>query len=164
MKLSKNKRRWLIGISSVIVLLLATPYIILQFYKDEIKSSIEKDIDKNLNAVVTFQQIDFSFISQFPRLTLSLDDIDVLGIDEFKGDTLACIKRVDLELDWYKLIFKDKVELNRVFLNDPTINLLILNNGHANYNIVKSDTVAAPQDTTDNSDISLNKFKKYFNS
>jgi len=158
MKLSKNKRRWLIGISSVIVLLLATPYIILQFYKDEIKSSIEKDIDKNLNAVVTFQQIDFSFISQFPRLTLSLDDIDVLGIDEFKGDTLACIKRVDLELDWYKLIFKDKVELNRVFLNDPTINLLILNNGHANYNIVKSDTVAAPQDTTDNSDISLNKF------
>lgn len=156
MKLSKNKRRWVIAISSIVVLLIVTPYVILQFYKDEIKSAIEKDIDNNLNATITFQEIDFSFISQFPRLTVYMNDMDVLGVSEFEKDTLASIKRVDLELDWYKLIFQNEMELNRVFLNDPDIHFLILKNGHANYNIVKRDTVAT--DTTDNSTISLSKF------
>jgi AsmA protein len=156
MKLSKNKRRWIIGTSSVIALLLIIPYIILQFYKDEIKAAIEKEIDTNLNAVITFQEINFSFISEFPRLTVYMNDMDVLGVGEFEKDTLACIKRVDLELDWYKLIVKNEMELNRVFFNDPIIHFLILKNGHANYDIVKGDTLVA--DTTDNSSISLNRF------
>jgi len=156
MRFRITKRKWFVVIGSTLVLLLLIPYCILQFYKDEIKSVIEKNMDTNLNAAVTFHAIDFSLISHFPSLTVYMDDMDILGVDEFEGDTLACIQRVDLELDWYKLVFKNEMELNRVFFNDPTIHLFILQNGHANYDIIKKDSTAV--DSTDNSSMSLNKF------
>lgn len=156
MKLNKNKKKLFIIIGTVIALLLVTPLIIVQVYKDEIKQEIEKQIDEHVNAVVTFDKLDYSFFFQFPHLTLAMKKVDVVGINEFEGDTLAHVERVDLKMDWIKIIFFNKIKVDRIVLNKPKLHMHVLHDGNANYYIIKSDTVTESDDGF--ASISLDEF------
>jgi len=156
---SKKKRKIFLTVSIILILIAIIPYIVLQFYKKDLQAKLEKAIDKNINATVEFDKLDFSFFNHFPNLTLSLQNVGIYGIDEFKGDTLANVKRIDLELKWFKLLTQGKTELKSISLNEPLIDVIVLKNGHANYNIVKADTTTKEAtDTTEQTNIVLDKF------
>ena len=155
----KKRKKLFIALSSIIILIMAIPYILLQSYKKDIQIKLENAIDKKVNATVEFNKLNFSFFSHFPNLTLSLQNVGIYGIDEFKGDTLANIKEIDLEVDLFKIIIEEKTELKSIALNEPYFDVIILKNGHANYNIFKPDTTtASTADTTEGSSIALDKF------
>lgn len=157
MKWNKNIQKWFLIAGSTVALLLVTPFVMVQLYKEEIKTEIEKSIDENINGIVTFEKINYSFFFHFPNLTLAMHNVDVIGIHTFEKDTLAHIDRIDLQINWFKLIIQDKIEVDKVVLNKPVMHMLVLHDGTANYAILKKDT--AHTDTLKYTAVSLNEFE-----
>jgi len=152
-------RKVLTGIVISILLLLTIPFVIVQAYKDEIKLELEAEIDENFNTIVTFDKLNYSFFYHFPNLTLAMNKVEVLGVHEFEEDTLAHVDRIDIQLNWFKLIFFNKIEVDRIILNKPIIHILVLHDGNANYDILKTDTTTSNADSTFFSSISLERFE-----
>ncbi len=129
----------------VLLLLLVTlvPY----FFKDDIKTVIDEQIAKNVNADVNIDldKFSLSIFRNFPNITASLDDLSIIGREEFAGDTLIAIDRTHVTLDIWSLIFGAETKVRGFYLKNPRIYAKVLKSGKANWNIA----IEAPKDTTE---------------
>jgi uncharacterized protein involved in outer membrane biogenesis len=69
-----------------------------------------------------------------------LNDFGIVGINEFEGDTLASIQKFEVVADIMSVLQGKQIKINSISLIKPRIQVLILANGKANYDIVKPDT------------------------
>lgn len=138
----------------IILVLIAIPY----FYKDEISAFIKEDINKNFNAKIDYKDISLSLLKDFPNLNVAIDEITIDGIDEFQGTSLAGVKSIDLSLNAKKVFIDKDFEIKRIRIDNLNLNLLVLKNGKANYNILKEN----PKDSLTTTDKSfVLKLKEY---
>jgi hypothetical protein len=86
---------------------------------------------------VDFGTFDLTIIKSFPNLTFILNDLSVVGINEFNGDTLTAIKSLDLKLNIWDVISGSNIKINAVQFTQPYFNIIILPDGKANYDISK---------------------------
>lgn len=138
----------------VIVLLVLIPL----FFKDKILNEVKKSANNNLNAIVNFDNnIGLSLFKNFPNFTLSINEISVVGVDDFKGDTLLSINSFQASLDLMTIIKGQQIKVNKIVLDRPNINAHVLKNGIANWDIIKSDSAAqdVPNADTATSNFSL---------
>ncbi|RMF01544.1 MAG: AsmA family protein, partial [Bacteroidetes bacterium] len=116
----------------LIGLLAAVPFI----FKDRIVATAKQEINKNLRAEVNFADLDLSVFSSFPHLSVSLEDLSVVGVDRFAGKTLAEVGRVTLTVDFWSLLAEEgPFEIRSVELDQPKFDILVLADGTANYDI-----------------------------
>ena len=133
-----------ITILVLIGLLFATPYI----FKGKIVSLVKKEVNKNLNAKVDFKKVDISFFRRFPKVSIGLDELQVIGKDYFADDTLLSAKRLDATIDFISFIRGNNMNINNIFLVSPRIHAIVDKDGLANWDIIKSDIEKADKDTT----------------
>jgi AsmA-like C-terminal region len=142
-KLKKFLKIFFITLLVLIGLLFATPYI----FKGKIVSLVKKEINKNLNAKVDFKDVDISFFRRFPKVSIGLDDLQVIGTDYFSEDTLLSAKRLDATVNFMSFIRGSNMSINNIFLVSPRINAIVNKDGLANWDIVKSEAEKADKDT-----------------
>ncbi len=130
--------KWaLLSIVSFLILLTAAAIIVPKIYRDAIRIDLEKEIDQQVEADVTFSEVGLRLLRHFPNLTLSLNDLLIIGKNDFKSDTLASVKEAQLEVNLWSYVSKGEIEIKSVNLLDPDINIYILKDGKANYAIAK---------------------------
>jgi hypothetical protein len=136
--------------------LVAIPY----FFKDEIVAIVKEEINNAVNAQVDFSDVDLSLIRSFPDFNMQINNLEVLGIDEFAGLKLAGMDELDLTLDVMSVINSatQPVEIKSVHLVKPEINVLVLKNGKANYDIAKPTEAAETTETTGELRVSLQEY------
>ncbi len=147
------KKIFVIVIVSVIVLvaaLIAVPFI----FKDKIIAKAKDEINKTIDARVEFSGFDLALLSSFPQLTFRLDNFSIVGVKTFEGDTLARVEQLKLQLNLWDVISGSQYKINSIVLDKPYINIIVLKDGTANYNIAKADSTAAAS-TTESSNFSL---------
>ncbi|RYY30057.1 MAG: hypothetical protein EOO04_05705 [Chitinophagaceae bacterium] len=145
------------GIVLLVLILaaIAIPY----FFKDKIIAVAKTEINKSLNARVDFSDIDISFFRRFPRVAVALEDLQVIGIDEFSKDTLISSKNIDVAVNLMSIIRGSDMKIYSVTVNQPRIRALVTKEGHANYDIVKPDTaVAEPAAESEAFSLELKKY------
>lgn len=119
----------------LIIAAVAAPYL----FKDQIVEAVKADINKNINAKVEFADVNLSLFKSFPDFNFSLDELSVTGINEFEGYKLIEAENIELSLDLMSVISSDKpVEINTISLKKPVINIKVLRDGKANYDIAKA--------------------------
>jgi hypothetical protein len=134
-----------LGIFLVVVigLLAAAPFL----FKDQIVTAVKNLVNENLNAKVEFEDVDISLLRSFPNVSVGLQNYSVTGVDEFEGVNLASGKLAAVTVDFWSAWNFGEVPLNikSVTLDQPNINVLVLKNGKANYDIAKptADTTTA---------------------
>jgi hypothetical protein len=147
------------GISflTLIILAIILPFIfkgkIIQFAKDE--------MNKKLDATVSFGDFDVSLLSSFPDFRLKMEDLKVIGKGNFANDTLANIPALKLDLNLMSVIKGGPYKINSISLEKPRIKARVLANGKANWDIVKADTTAtkdAAQEEPTKYQLSLKNF------
>ena len=74
------------GITLAILILIAILIPIL--FKKQITSLVKKEINKSLNATVDFKDVSLSLIRSFPKVSIIIKDLSIIGQNEFAGDTL----------------------------------------------------------------------------
>ena len=119
---------------------IAVPY----FFKDEILAVIKKQANEQLNATVDFKDVHLSLIWTFPEFSLAVDELSVTGKGDFEGVKLADIEKFSFHLDLWS-VFSGKYKVKKVIVDKPKFYVKVLNNGKANYDIVKTDSTSSEE-------------------
>jgi hypothetical protein len=129
----------------IIILLIFLPII----FKDKIIALVKEEANKNLNAKVDFGEFDLSIFSSFPDFRFKINNVSVIGINDFAGDTLAYIAQLSTDINLKSVINGGPYGINSIIIDKPRILGKVLTNGKANWDIAKPDSTAAtPTETT----------------
>lgn len=143
-KIGKGLKISGITIGSFALLLYVAPY----FFKDSINDGIEKLAKNYVKTEVKFKNIDISFYTSFPQLTVTLNDTSIKGTNPFETENLLSAKEISLGID-LKSLFGDKISFNKLVINQADIRLLTDYLGQNNYNVlVSSDDSTSKEDSS----------------
>jgi len=145
----KIAKKIFIGLAAVVVLLIASAIILPILFKDKIKSKIDEEIAKTINADVIFDVNNFSLsvFRHFPNITVEVKELGVFNRAPFAGVHLFVVERFDVEINLKDVLFGDQLRVKGITLFRPQINVKVLKNGQANYNITypSKDTVKSTE-------------------
>src|SRR5262249_16218817 len=108
-------------------------------FKDAIAARVKAEINKRVNATVNFTDLNLTLLTSFPRLTLSIDNLSVTGINEFAGQPLATVRTLNVKLRLWDVIGGGKTTISSITLDQPIVSVIVLKNGKANYDIAKPE-------------------------
>ncbi|MEE4178106.1 MAG: AsmA-like C-terminal region-containing protein [Bacteroides sp.] len=120
-------------IAFILLLLLILPFA----FKGRIVEKVRTEINKNLNATVELGDISLSLIRNFPNASLGMNDLKIIGAEPFAKDTLVAIERTRLTIDLFSLFGDGGFEVKRISLTRPDLLLKVLEDGTANWDIMK---------------------------
>jgi len=125
----------IIGITIGILLLLmfALPY----FFGDTISKKVKTLVNRSIEGKIEFSKARLSFFNHFPSLTLTLYNFTSTGSAPYQNETLLSSKEIAFGIDMAALI-RGTIHVNKFFITQADINLLVDEKGNANYNIYKS--------------------------
>lgn len=115
--------------------LVAIPYLV----KPKIMEATKKTLNEQLNAEADFTDITFSWVRHFPNLEMNVEDIKLVGKTPFEGIPLANIEKAKLVVHWRALLDQNNPEIKKIKLDKPQFYLQVLENGRANWDILKDD-------------------------
>lgn len=145
------------GISFLVLLVAAFALPIL--FKGKILTLVKKGINENVNAKVDFNDLSLSLFRHFPKLSVALENISVVGTESFAKDTLISAKKIDVSLNLLS-VMSDNIKVAGIYLDNPRIHALVDKNGKANWDIAKADTTTKSTDTSSSSSFKM-ELKKY---
>jgi hypothetical protein len=123
--------------------LLIAPFI----FKGNIENYIKKEINNSVNAKVTWEELDLSFIRSFPNASVGLHKLSVENLAPFEGDTLFYAENLNLKMGLMQLFKDEGYSLDEVILDESLIYLKTNNEGKSNWDIAKESE--APASTTE---------------
>lgn len=133
------------GITLAVLLLLL--FLIPVVFKKQITALVKKEINKSLTAKVDFSDVSLSLFRRFPKVSISIEDVQITGSGAFAADTLIAAKRIDASANIISIIRGSDISISGVHLVSPRIHALVNKDGQANWDIVKPGEESAAPDT-----------------
>jgi len=139
-------KKLFIVLGIILVLLVAAVVVLPIVLKEPITKAVKEEANRNLNATIDFKDVSISLIWSFPDLFVGVEELTIKGKDEFDGITLLYLKTLALDVDLMSAINGAPV-INRINLAEGLANVIVLENGKANYDIVpESETEETPSE------------------
>ncbi len=137
-------------ISAIVLVTLLALMIILPFaFRGKIIEKIKTTINENVNATVDFGGFGISLFRSFPDVSIRLNDLSVVGVNAFEGDTLVSIGRLLIAVNLKSVIGSDGFEIKSIRLDNPRIMLKVLADGSYNWDVAPATDETTPaQDVT----------------
>ncbi len=154
----------LIALGVLVLLFIAAAVIVPIVLKEPITKAVKAEANANLNATIDFKDVSISLIRSFPDLYVGVQELSITGKDKFEGRTLVYLKTLVLDVNLMSA-FSGKPVINEISLTDGLANVIVLEDGSANYDIVpESEGGAASEGTPEPSSdgafaIKLKRFK-----
>ncbi len=143
-----------ITIGSLILLLAIIPFA----FEGKIYETIQKKANENLNATLSFSDVDLSLLRNFPNLRVSIEDLKVVNKAPFDGVNMADIKSLSVVIN-IKSLFTDEIEIRQILLEKPNLDVRVLADGKANYDIAIPDSAKPePEEPSKPLKLSLKKY------
>jgi uncharacterized protein involved in outer membrane biogenesis len=139
-----------------LLVLIALAFLIPILFKKQITNLVKKEINKSLTAHVDFNDVSISLFRHFPKASIQLEDLSVVGTNEFAKDTLISAKSFDASVNLFSIFKGDNIKVHGIYLESPRIHALVNKEGKANWDITKEDTGTA---TTPDTDTAASPFK-----
>ncbi|MGN6569012.1 MAG: hypothetical protein ACTHJ0_13715 [Flavipsychrobacter sp.] len=138
--MGKIAKRILKIVGIIIVLFLATAILVPILFKDKIMAFAKKEMNNQLNATADFKDIGISLFRHFPHLSVNIKEVSIVNKEPFLNDTLIAAQSIDVTIDLMKAI-KGSYDILGIDINTPRIHALVNEQGVANWNITKPDTI-----------------------
>lgn len=146
----KIMKKVLIGFGIVLILFVAAAILIPILFKDDIKAAIDKEIAKSVNADVIFDadNFDLTLFKNFPNATAVISELGVFNRAPFEGVPLFVVEKLEVEVNLKEMLFGDELRLKGITLVRPQINIKVLADGRANWDITypSTDTVTVEEE------------------
>jgi hypothetical protein len=140
-----------IVLGSLFVILLILPFA----FKGKILTAAKNAANSNLLADVKFDDdLSISLIRNFPNVSVGIPNLSIVGRDSFQGDTLYAAQNTRIVLDIKSVLGGETMNIRKIDLDNPHINIIFLKSGRANFDITPVDT-ATTIDTAASAPISL---------
>ena len=131
-------KKTLIITGIILAVILAALVAVPLFFKDSLIEKTKTAINNNLNAKVEFRDVKVSVFRNFPKITIVIEDALITGKNEFVSDTLLDVQSAGLKMSLISLIKGDDRSVEEIELLQPKLNLMVSEDGKANWDIVKS--------------------------
>lgn len=141
----------IIGITFLVLIALA--FLVPVLFKRQITELVKKEINKSLIAKVDFKDVSLSLFRHFPKVSIALNELSIVGSNEFAKDTLIAAKELDASMNLISAIKGKDIKVHGLFLESPRIHALVNKEGKANWDI------ARPSNDTSTSDSGPSEFK-----
>lgn len=135
----------------LIILLILIPIL----FKDQLKQLVIDEVNKSLTAELSLEDFDLTFISTFPNMTIELIDAKLTGKNEFDGVVLMDIENIRAHVGLWDVISGDQIAIDEIHVTNPTFDVRVLENGLANYDIVKPDSLKTKEELEEPSSFKL---------
>src|ERR1700761_860993 len=89
----------------ILIILLAFAFAAPYLFKGKIISFVKTEINDHVNARVNFSDVDVSLFTHFPKLSVGIDSLQVIGIGAFQSDTLMSANSINTTVDIVSAIF-----------------------------------------------------------
>lgn len=133
-----------IVIAGLFLIILLVPML----FKGKIIQLVKDQANETLNAKLEFTDLSLSLIRSFPALSVKIDGLSLSGINEFEKDTLVSFNYFRTDIKLGSVLFGDQIEIKAIILDKPKINAIILEDGKANWDIMKPDTTVVEETDT----------------
>ncbi|MFH2142013.1 MAG: AsmA-like C-terminal region-containing protein [Bacteroidota bacterium] len=159
MKTFKRIIKWFfIIVLLLIAMVIAAPFV----FKGKLIEMAKEEINNNVKAKVDFGEFDLSLFSTFPNMKFVINNVTVIGVDEFEGDTLANLKQFRTQVGLWS-VMSDKIKIRSIVIENPVIMAKVLPGGLANWDIAVESEDSTATDTTaeeeTNYKLALKEFK-----
>lgn len=138
-----------IVIASLLTLIIAAGLLVPIVFKEKIREKVETKVNSMVNARVSFTGYKLSLFRAFPNATFTLKDLSVTGIDDFEGDTLTAVRSFSLVFNLMSLFGDGGYEIKSITVDRPLVNALVLEDGKANWDILKETQAEVGEETPD---------------
>jgi len=148
----KKALKWtLIVIGGLLILILAAALIVPIVFKDDIKAAIEKEIAKSVNADVVFDDLDVTLFRDFPNVTAEINKLGVMNRAPFDGVMLFATEQFRVDVNLKDILFGDNLRVKGISLIRPVIDIRVLEDGRANWDIAypSTDTVETAEEPSE---------------
>ena len=143
----------------LIIIVALSSVLIAVVYKKDINNFIVESANKKLNARFSFKDVSIGILKSFPRLGVDIEDVKIVGIREFEKDTLAIISKASIQISITEYLFNHSVDIEKIKVQQADLHLKVLKNGMSNWDIVKTDSLAAKDTTKKAMHIALKKYE-----
>ena len=130
--MKKVLKFFLILIGLLLIAMLVLPIL----FKDQIQTIVMREANKNLNAELTIGEIDLSLFRDFPNLSVKISDLNIANRAPFEGTDLVHAGSILMEIDLFSALSGNTFEVQKIGIEDSRIDIRILEDGTANYDIV----------------------------
>ena len=131
-----------------LAVLIALAFTLPFVFKGKILALARNQVNKNVNATVDFSDVDISLFRHFPRLAVGLENLQIVGVEDFNKDTLIAASRIDVALNLMSLFGGSEMNIYSITIDKPRIHALVDKDGKANWDISKPDTSTASASTS----------------
>lgn len=128
------------------------------FYKKEVNKYVTSTANKNLNARFSFKDVSIGLIKTFPRLGIEIEGVQIIGVNDFKNDTLASIPNATIQISLTEYLFNNRVDIEKIKIEDAKLHFIVLKNGLSNWDIIKPDTLEVKDTAEKEMHIVLKKY------
>ncbi|RZJ66726.1 MAG: AsmA family protein [Flavobacterium sp.] len=142
-----------ITIGSILLLLFLIPLLFPGTLAEQVKVFANKKLKGELN----FTEANISFFNHFPSLTVTLDNFSLKGSAPFENDTLIAAEEVAFGINLKRLIFDNQVSIDEIYVDNSVVNVMVNEQGLANYNVYVSEEEEPTTDTVSNTSVRLDR-------
>jgi hypothetical protein len=145
--MERPTRRILVVVGALLAVIVLLVAVLPLLFGGRIADRVKTEANRSIDARLDWSAASLGLIRSFPNLTLSLDDVSIVGVGRFDGDTLAAIRRLHVALDLPSAVRSAlggsaPIVVRAVELDRPRAALVVLEDGTANWDIARD---SAPQ-------------------
>ena len=130
----------ILKITGIILLVILLILIILPFaFKGKIIEVAKNEVNKTMDAHIDFESLGLNLFKSFPNASVSLNNFYIVGKNEFEGDTLFFAKDLSATVNIKSLFGDSGYEITKVGVNKAKLHAIVLEDGKANWDIMKTD-------------------------
>src|SRR5690625_4555508 len=134
-----------IVVGILLLVLIVTPIL----FKGSLEKILNRTINENLNATVSWEKLELSLLRSFPDASLSLQEFSVENKFPFEGDTLVSGKNLSLRMGIMQLFKTKALKIDAVSLDGAFINIRTDSLGNANYDITLKESPSAEKEESE---------------
>ena len=125
-------------VAIVVAVVLVAAFVAPMLLRGKIAQIVKREANEMFDARVDFEKLDISLLRHFPRASLDLKGLTVVGAGPFEGDTIVAANRISVVVNPMSLFGDDGFEVTKVILAAPALHAHKLADGKVNWDIVKA--------------------------
>ena len=104
-----------IVVAVVLVIALVAPMVL----RGKIAEIVKREANVMLDARLDFEKLDISLLRHFPRASLDLKGLTLVGEEPFAGDTIVAAQRISVVVNVMSLFGDEGFEVTKIILSEP---------------------------------------------
>lgn len=131
-----------ITLISILILMFVLPFA----FQGKVEKLVKTEGNQMLNVKFDFKNLSISLFKEFPKASITLENLCINGNGEFAKDTLINAKQLTAAFDILSL-FKKDYYISKIVIKNTDIHAVVGRDGKVNWDIMKPDTTKQVKET-----------------